>query len=163
GAAEQLPICGRRQGRPQFQRYFPDDRQPDRHGHGYGHGNHHGQHAPISVFAGTPVQQGQSAGIGFWANKKGQALINSFNGGSPATALSAWLATTFSNMYGSNAGANNLTGQTNAQVAAFYQSLFNNSATKLDAEVLATALNVYATTSSLGGGPAATQDGFTVT
>jgi hypothetical protein len=122
-----------------------------------------GSTPPVSIFAGTPVQQGQSAGIGFWQNKNGQALINSFNGGSTATALSAWLATTFSNLYGSNAGTNNLTGQTNAQVAAFYLTLFNSTGPKLDAEVLATALNVYATTSSLGGGPAATQDGFTIT
>jgi hypothetical protein len=47
-------------------------------------------------------------------------------------------------------------------MAALYQSLLNNSATKLDAEVLATALNVFATTSSLGG-TAATKYGFTVT
>ena len=36
--------------------------------------------------------------------------------------LGNWLATTFPNMYG--AGANNLAGKTNAEVAAFYTTLF---------------------------------------
>jgi hypothetical protein len=72
-------------------------------------------------------------------------------GGTTATALSAWLAATFPNLYGANAGANNLSGKTNAQVAAFYLSQFNLSAPKVQAQVLATTLNVYATTQSLGG------------
>src|SRR5262249_22206983 len=76
---------------------------------------------------------------------------NSFNGGPTATALSAWLTTTFPNLYGANAGNNNLTGKTNAQVAAFYLSQFNLPGPNVEAEVLATALSIYATTSSLGG------------
>jgi hypothetical protein len=100
---------------------------------------------------GQGVVQGLAGGIGFWQNSNGRALINSFNGGSTATALSAWLAATFPNLYGASAGANNLTGKTNAQVAAFYLSQFNLSAPKVQAQVLATALNVYATTTSLGG------------
>jgi CSLREA domain-containing protein len=110
---------------------------------------------------GQGVQHGQAAGICFWHNKNGQALINSFNGGSSATALSAWLASTFPNLYGANAGANNLTGQSNAQVAAFYLSQFDLPGPKAQAEVLAAALNVYATTLSLGG-TAAGAYGFTV-
>ena len=103
-----------------------------------------------------------TGGIGFWHNKNGQALIISFNGGPTATALANWLAATFPNLYGASAGGNNLTGNTNAQVAAFYQHLFGLSAPKLDAQVLATALNVYATTSSLGG-TAGVACGFVVT
>jgi len=57
--------------------------------------------------------------------------------------------------------SNNLTGKTNAQVAAIYLTLFALTGPKLDAEVLATALNVYATTSSLVGN-AGTTYGFTV-
>jgi hypothetical protein len=110
---------------------------------------------------GIGVQEGQGAGIGFWHNSQGQALINSFNGGANATLLASWLATTFPNLYGASAGSHNLTGKTNAQVAALYLSLFNLSGPKLDAQVLATALNVYATTLSLGG-TAATAYGFTV-
>jgi hypothetical protein len=99
----------------------------------------------------APVQPGQSAGIGFWNNPNGQMLIDSFSGGPNSTALANWLATTFPNLYGSEAAANNLTGNTNAQVAAFYQSLFAASGPSPGAEVLATALSEYATTSSLGG------------
>jgi hypothetical protein len=44
-----------------------------------------------------------------------------------------------------------LGGISNVQVAALYQSQFALSGSNLAAEVLATALNVYATTQSLGG------------
>jgi hypothetical protein len=44
---------------------------------------------------GLGVSTGQTAGIGFWQNTNGQALIASFNGGSTSTMLSAWLASTF--------------------------------------------------------------------
>jgi hypothetical protein len=110
---------------------------------------------------GQGVPQGQTGGIGFWHNSYGQALITSFNGGSTSTALAQWLAATFPNLYGAGAGANNLTGMTNAQVASFYLSQFSLSGPKAEAQVLATALNVYATTSSLGGNAGAAY-GFTV-
>jgi hypothetical protein len=105
---------------------------------------------------GSSVQRGLTGDIGFWHGGDGQALINNFNGGPGATALSTWLAQSFSNLYG------NLWGWTNADVAAFYQSLFAQSGPKAEAQVLATALNVYATTLSLGG-TAAQAYGFTVT
>jgi hypothetical protein len=111
---------------------------------------------------GSGVQKGQSAGIGFWHNKQGQALLNSFNGGPSSSALANWLATTLPNLYGANAGAHNLTGLTNSQVAAFYESLFSTKGSKLEAQVLDTALDVYATTLSLGGMSAAAY-GFQVT
>jgi hypothetical protein len=104
---------------------------------------------------GVGVQKGQAAGIGFWQNGSGQALIQSFNGGAKSTALGNWLAATFANLYGG------LAGKTNAYVAAYYVTLFGQSGSKLGAEVLATALNVYATTSSLGG-TAAQAYGFKV-
>jgi hypothetical protein len=110
---------------------------------------------------GQGVQSGQAGGIGFWHNNNGQALINSFNGGSTSTALATWLALSFPNLYGASAGANNLTGKSNAQVAAFYLSQFNLSGNQVQAQVLATALNVYATTASLGGN-AGVAYGFTV-
>ncbi len=90
-------------------------------------------------------------GISYWNNKHGQALIDGFNGGSSSTALATWLAKSFPGLYGAGAGANNLTGETNLQVAAFYQIQFALPGSNLEAEVLATALNVYATTQSLGG------------
>jgi hypothetical protein len=110
---------------------------------------------------GRAVAPGQTATIGFWHNN-GQALITNFNGGATATALANWLANTFPHLYGVNAGANNLAGKTNAQVATFYQRLYNLGGKRVDAEVLTTALNVYATTSFLGG-TAGAQYGFTVT
>jgi hypothetical protein len=108
---------------------------------------------------GQGVTSGMTAGIGFWQNKNRQTLIKSFNGGSSATALGNWLAASFPNLYGASAGSNCLAGKSNAQVAAHFQTLFNLGGTQ--AQVLAVALNVYATTSSLGGnaGPAC---GFTV-
>jgi probable HAF family extracellular repeat protein len=112
--------------------------------------------------ASTGVQDGQTEEIGFWHGEGGQALIRGFNGGPNATALANWLATNFANVYGANAGSHNLTGQTNGQVAAFFQGLFAEHHDDPDVQVLATALNVYATTASLGG-TAAQAYGFRVT
>src|SRR5262249_36171320 len=110
---------------------------------------------------GLSVQRGLTGDIGFWRSSSGQALINSFNGGPAATALSSWLATSFANLYGAGAGANNLTGFSNAQVAAFYQNQFALPGS-LESKVLTTALNIYTTTQSLGG-TAGQAHGFTVT
>jgi hypothetical protein len=97
------------------------------------------------------VTRGLTGGIGFWHNTNGQALIDCVNGGPSATALGNWLAACFPNLYGAAAGGNCLAGQSNAQVAADFQALFSLGGTKVQAQVLAVALNVYATTSSLGG------------
>jgi hypothetical protein len=90
----------------------------------------------------------QTAGIGFWANKNGQALIESLNGGTTATDLGTWLAATFPDLYAANAGMHNLDGKTNTDVAQFFEKLKGQ---KLDGEVLATALSVYVTNSTLAG------------
>ena len=113
----------------------------------------------ISSSPGAPLAAGQTATIGYWQNKNGQALINSLNGGPHSTSLGNWLASQFPNMYGGVAGAKNLTGKTNSQVAAFYVSLFNVTGPKLDAQVMATALAVYVTNTDLAGIGAA-QYGF---
>jgi hypothetical protein len=105
---------------------------------------------------GQKVTHGLTGDIGFWHNSSGQALINSFNAGGYAYALSSWLADTFSNLYGFMYTWSNQT------VAEYYQSLFNQSGSNAQANVLATALNVYATTQSLGG-TAGQAYGFTVT
>jgi hypothetical protein len=120
----------------------------------------HGSATVVNL--GIGVQHGESAGIGYWQNKNGQALIDSFNGGPTSTALSSWLAATLTDLYGTNAGSHNLSGMTNAQVAAFYVDLFNQQGPKLDAQMLDTALDVYATTLSLDG-TAAQSYGFDVT
>jgi hypothetical protein len=109
-----------------------------------------------------PIQPGQTAQARFWRSKQGQALIRSFNGKPNTTALANWLATTFPDLYGKAAGVNNLTGKTNTQVAAFFLALADGPRPHLQAQMLATALNVYATTSGLGG-TAGLKDGFQVT
>ena len=113
----------------------------------------------VKPAAGDTLHQGQTAGIGFWNNKNGQALIRALNGGA-GTQLGDWLAATFPNMYGAT-GAN-LAGQTNARIAAYFQVLFATRGDKLEAQVLATALSVYVTNSTLAGGSFAAGYGFTV-
>jgi hypothetical protein len=108
---------------------------------------------------GQGVTRGLTGSIYFWNNSNGQALIKRFNGGPTATALGNWLAASFPNLYAPGAGANDLAGKTNAQVAAYLQTLFRLGGPQ--AQVLAVALDVYATTSSLGGN-AGTAYGFAV-
>jgi streptogramin lyase len=111
--------------------------------------------------AGGGVHHGQTAGIGFWNNKNGQALIKALNS-STGTQLADWLAATLPNTFGKNTGSNNLTGKTNADVAALFQSDFVMKGVKLDAQLLATALSVYATNATLDPTKVAASYGFTV-
>lgn len=112
--------------------------------------------------AGGELHGGQTATIGFWHNKNGQALIKSLNGGATSTALGNWLATMFPEIYGPTAGVNNMTGKTNTQVAAYFQTLFNQKGQKLQAQVLATAFAVYSTNTTLAGSTVAQNYGFIV-
>jgi hypothetical protein len=93
---------------------------------------------------------GDTATIGFWGNKNGQALIKSLNGGSGSTALANWLAANFSYLYGVNAGANNLTGKSNVSVISLYMK-FLVSGQKVQAQIMAAALAAYVTDSDLAG------------
>jgi hypothetical protein len=108
-----------------------------------------------------PVQAGQTAGIGFWHNKNGQALILALNGGT-GTQLGDWLAATLPNMYGKNAAGDDLAGKSNAYIASFFHGLFAMQGPKLDAQVLATALSVYVTNATLDNTGVGEQYGFTV-
>jgi hypothetical protein len=114
---------------------------------------------PVTITAGTPLSAGATATIGYWHNKNGQALINSFNGGSSSTLLGNWLASNFPNLFGSFAG------QTNAQIAADFLTAFGNVGGvqgNTYAQTFAVALAVYATDPTLGGGSASAGQGFTV-
>jgi uncharacterized repeat protein (TIGR01451 family) len=111
--------------------------------------------------ASTTLHHGQTATIGFWNSCRGQSLIKSLNGGSCATQLGNWLAATFPNMYGASAGSRNMAGKTNAQVAKFFQQLFDVCGMKIDAQAMALALACYVTNSTLAGNVAANY-GFTV-
>jgi hypothetical protein len=112
--------------------------------------------------AGGAVQPGQTATIGFWHNQNGQALIRALNGGSSSTQLANWLAATLPHTFGVHAGSNNLTGRSNAYVAALFQQDFVMRGVKLDAQLLATALSVYATNATLDPTEVAAAYGFTV-
>ena len=95
---------------------------------------------------------GDTATIGFWGNKNGQTLIKSFNGGQNSTVLGNWLAENYPALYGATAGsADNLTGKSNRDVASYYIKLLGKSSPKLQAQIMATALNVYVTDIDLGG------------
>jgi hypothetical protein len=65
------------------------------------------------------------------------------------------------NVYGAGP-ANDLAGQSNAYGAAWIQQGFLQKGQKLEAQVLATALSVYATNATLDGTGVAAQYGFTV-
>jgi hypothetical protein len=111
---------------------------------------------------GLTIQQGQTATRGFWMSRQGRELIDGFNGGPTSTALANWLAATLPHLFGAAAGANDLTGKTNADVAVFLHHLRHVPGGRLDAQILVTALNVYATTLSLDG-TSASPCGFLVT
>jgi hypothetical protein len=110
----------------------------------------------------TKLRKGMTATIGFWQNKNGQALLNALNGRPSAKNLGNWLASNFPNLWGANAGANNLAGKTNAQVAAFYLTKFNVKGQKLDAQMMSVAFATYVTNSALAGGMVAAKYGFIV-
>lgn len=112
----------------------------------------------------SAVSPGDTATIGFWHNKNGQAVINSFNGGSTATMLGNWLATNFPNLFGA---ANpytgtSLAGSTNAEVAAVYSNLWAPSGVTKNTYVqaFAVALGCYATSTNLGANSTTAGFGF---
>jgi hypothetical protein len=109
----------------------------------------------------SPISCGDTATIGFWNNNNGQALIDGLNGGPTAKNLATWLAANFPYLYGVNSG-NNLTGKTNANVAALFKTFFNVTGTKTNAQILAGALATYVTNSNLGGSSIAAGYGFKV-
>ncbi len=118
---------------------------------------------------GSAVDQGQTATIGFWQNKNGQKLITSLNEGSEDTKLGQWLAATLPNMYGVNAGDNNMSTWTNSSIAKHYQKKVfrakkakGTGPAKVDAQVMATAFAVYVTNQNLADTVAASY-GFLVT
>ncbi len=99
----------------------------------------------------TNIGSGDTATIGFWHNKNGQGLIN---GASNSPALSDWLAGNFPCLFGS------ISNSPNSTVAALFLTDFGVSGQKTQAQVMAGALAVYFTTSSLGGGAGPGKFGF---
>jgi uncharacterized repeat protein (TIGR01451 family) len=114
-------------------------------------------HKDESGGSGAAVAAGQFASTSFWNSSKGQSVIQSFNGGSNATALANWLAANYPNLFGNAAGPmGNVAGLTNGQVAQLYKNLATsngNWATSANTYLQAAgvALGIYADTTSLGG------------
>jgi hypothetical protein len=104
---------------------------------------------------------GDTGSSGFWTSTTGQTLINSLNGGSTATGMGNWLSATFPNLYGTTCGSNKLTGKSNTYIYNLMVSLNNGCNTQCAAQVLACAVNLYATNTSLCGN-AAVNYGFNV-
>jgi hypothetical protein len=104
-----------------------------------------GQFLLIAVPYSCSLGRGDTATIGFWHNKNGQALIDSLNGGPKSTLLATYLATTYPCLYGS------LTGKDNADVAKLFLTYFGVTGQKTQAQILAGALAAYATDSALAG------------
>ena len=108
---------------------------------------------------GQQVAAGDTAGIGFWQNKHGQALIRA--GG---TALAVWLTRNFGNIFGDT-----FVGADGDDVASFYRDeLFRQKSSKsagpakVDAQFMALALSTYFTSRYLTGSVAGAY-GFHVT
>jgi hypothetical protein len=108
----------------------------------------------------TTICGGDTATIGFWHNQNGQALINAVNGGGASTALSTWLVQQFPILFGPTS-TYNVTGDTNAQVASTYLTVFSKD--KTFAQIFAGALAAYVTNSGLAGGNFAVPYGFNYT
>jgi hypothetical protein len=90
----------------------------------------------------TNIGHGDTATIGFWNNKNGQAVILA-QPNSPA--LGNWLGTNYPCLFG------NLTGQPNSVVAAQFQTYFQVKGQKTYAQVMAGALADYVTSTTLAG------------
>src|SRR5207302_8435643 len=101
--------------------------------------------AALLVNLGLSVGPQLTKPLSFWAGLLGQELIGRFGLTAVGQTLVQWLATTLPKLYGRSDGPPNLSAYSNAQVAAFFKTLFGmNTGPKLDAAVLATALDIYA-------------------
>jgi hypothetical protein len=110
---------------------------------------------------GQAIQAGDTATIGFWQNKNGQALIQ--EGGQ---ALVNWLDANFGDIFGSTF-SDGSGGDDAAEVASFYKNEFFKKkikgTSKVDAQFMGLALSTFFTSSNLSGGNVAASYGFNVT
>ncbi|MCA9193868.1 MAG: hypothetical protein KDB03_18985 [Planctomycetales bacterium] len=110
---------------------------------------------------GQAIQSGDTATIGFWQNKNGQALIEL--GGAQ---LVSWMNINFSNIFGSTF-SDGAGGDDAAEVARLYKDEFFRKklqgSSKVDAQFMALALSTFFTSSNLSGGNTAAVYGFNVT
>jgi hypothetical protein len=88
---------------------------------------------------------GNTATIGFWDSKNGQAVIMSAGTTKDGKTLAQWLTTNFPNLYGSA----NLT-DNNASVYKLFDTYKSANGTKTNAQVMATALAIYFSDPTIG-------------
>jgi hypothetical protein len=89
--------------------------------------------------------------IGYWTSTAGQEQIDSFGGWKDSAAASSWLAQMYPELYGFDAGPNNLWGQKNRGVAAFVQvTEMMYGPDSAECRTLAAALDEFARTCTLG-------------
>jgi hypothetical protein len=105
---------------------------------GGGGSNWTGSYSGTAAVTPCGINTGDFASIGFWHNSNGQNLISQLGG------VGSWLVTNYPHLYGTG-GITPLTGS----VASFYQTLYSSNQTY--AQILATALALYTTESSLVG------------
>lgn len=110
---------------------------------------------------GQAVQSGDTATIGFWQNKNGQALIKQ-----AGAALVPWLKANFGNVFGTRF-SDSVGGDNPDEVASFYKAEFFDKklkgTSKVDAQFMSLALATFFTSSNLSGGNVAASYGFRVT
>ena len=114
--------------------------------------------AAVSVFVSAPpsgaVTSGQTLSSNFWNKVNGLSLLLSFNGSLFSTSLGDWLASSFPNLFGAHSqyfdftGASNLAVAIDVELASFF-------APNAWVDMLNVALDVYATSTTLGGATAA--------
>jgi hypothetical protein len=110
-----------------------------------------------------PIAPGDTATIGFWHNKNGQATILCLNGSPNSTALATFLASHYPHLFGASAVVPpwvNMTGQTNAQVAQDFLNFFDQKGAKFQAQALGAALAAYVTSTGTNPGGCGGQFGF---
>ena len=114
--------------------------------------------AAVSVFVSAPpsgaVSSGQTLSQNFWNRTSGLSLLLSFNGSIFSTSLGNWLAGSFPNLFGAHSQYFNFTGASNLAVAIDVE-LASFFAPNAWVDMLNVALDVYATSTTLGGATAA--------
>jgi|GEM_PF-2965824 len=114
--------------------------------------------AAVSVFVNAPpsgsVSSGQTLSQNFWNKVNGLSLLLSFNGSIFSTSLGNWLASSFPNLFGAHSQYFNFTGASNLAVAIDVE-LASFFAPNAWVDMLSVALDVYATSTTLGGATAA--------
>ena len=102
-----------------------------------------------------------TASASFWNGTNGQNLLRALNGSSNAEALSTWMASTFPNLWGPDS-SNSLLGRTNSEIVSNYRAKFAMGGIRLEAQMMATAFNIFATDSQMAGGTMAASFGMNV-